>query len=323
MEVFYMKKYLITLSICLLILTGCSSGNSYKSYPASVPNSVSEDGFNSFAVEGASTSFYDEEAKYESPVSDVNNENTVKKVIVTGEASVETLDYDNTVNKITGLVKKYNGYIQDSNTWKSSNGSRHTYFTARIPAESFDAFTSEAKDGENFTRFSTNTRDITDSYYDVQARIESLEAEEKVVLGFYDKAETIEDLITVENRLTDIRYELNSYKTQMKNYDLLTTYSTISFNIDEVQALSATTDSFSERLEKTCLRSWEDFKDFLEDALFWLIENVWYIIIWLCVIFFGWKVVKALINKKKGIKKAKAEKNVIKEDTPKDDKKEA
>ena len=316
-----MKRLFLLVSVCLLVLSGCSSRNSSGGYKSDSSyystGSYDGEGFasytNGMAFDGAAIS---EEADYSYDHRDegkpVENNDTIKKVIVTGSASVETLNFDDTVNKISSLVKKYDGYVQDSSSWKNSNGSRHIYLTVRIPADKFSAFTEEAKDGENFTKFSTNTKDITDSYYDVQARIESLEAEEKVVMDFYSKAETIEDLITVENRLTEIRYELNSYKTTMKNYELLTSYSTLEFSIDEVQALSATTDSFAERLEKTCLRSWENFKDFLEDALFWLIENVWYIIIWIGVIWISIRILRKIFKGKKifSRKKKKKELNI-------------
>ena len=322
-----MKKLLLILSLIFLILTGCSSKSerstdTYGTNDYSVLSTESfskTDAYNGLSFNGVAATNSLAEESFDGDallMEDVatENANNIKKVIVTAYAKFETLKFDESINKLESLVKQYNGYVQNSSLEKYGSGKRYADLIVRVPADSFDKFIKDAKDGENVVSYSTNVNDITDDYYDVQSKIKSLKAEEEVVLSFYEKAETIEDLIAVENRLSDLRYELGNYEAKMKNYELLTSYSTITFRIEEVQVLTPVEDNFAEKVRKECIRSWENFKMFCEDLLFWLINNVWGLIILVIFIIGGRKVVQRIRRNKKKLKPVKNNVTIIQEE---------
>ena len=50
-------------------------------------------------------------------------------------------------------------------------------------------------------------------------RREALKAEQKSLMDMLEHADTVEAIITIQSRLTDVRYELESYESQLRVYD--------------------------------------------------------------------------------------------------------
>ncbi len=207
-----------------------------------------------------------------------------KKIIVTGNLNVETLDFDNVLNILEANVKKYGGYIQGSSTSSNRNDRRYYDACIRIPAESYNEFLNATKENVNVIFYSENTDDITEKYTDIQARINSLKAEEAKVLEFYDKANNLEELMSVESRLTDIRYEIDSLETKIKNYDLLVNYSTLNIGITETKVYTKTNDNFFSKLGLNFVNGWSNFVNVLQDIILGIVYNLWIVILVVVVI---------------------------------------
>ena len=213
---------------------------------------------------------------------DVNEDK--KKIIVTGNLNVETLDFDNVLNILEANVKKYGGYIQGSSISSNRNDRRYYDACIRIPAESYNEFLNATKENVNVIFYSENTDDITEKYTDIQARINSLKAEEAKVLEFYDKANNLEELMSVESRLTDIRYEIDSLETKIKNYDLLVNYSTLNIGITETKVYTKTNDNFFSKLGLNFVNGWSNFVNVLQDIILGIVYNLWIVILVVVVI---------------------------------------
>ena len=61
-----------------------------------------------------------------------------------------------------------------------------------------------------------------------------METEQKRLLELLENAETMEDLLVIEERLTDVRWELENYASQLRVLDNQVNYSTIHLSIWEV-----------------------------------------------------------------------------------------
>ena len=61
--------------------------------------------------------------------------------------------------------------------------------------------------------------DVTLRYVDVDSHKKALETEQERLLALLEKAENVEDIITIENRLSDVRYELENYESQIRLLD--------------------------------------------------------------------------------------------------------
>ena len=92
-----------------------------------------------------------------------------------------------------------------------------------------------------------------------------------------EQAETIEDMLYIEDRLSDVQNELAMYKNELSEMDTDVQYSTVTLTINEVLEYTRTqvpvkTSTFMDRLKNTLRNTWSGFLDFLEGFLFFLIE---------------------------------------------------
>ena len=184
---------------------------------------------------------------------DAKSENTLtanKKLILTSSLDLETQDLDEVMASIAENIAKYGAYVQSSSVYTRASGSRAYEATIRIPADNYAEFINETKGLGNAVTYKENVQDVTDSYMDIEARLTSLKAQEDRVLEFYKDAKTIEELMSIEERLSEIRYEIEYYESQIKNYDLLVAYSTLNISVTETQFPYKTGQRVRERLDQ-------------------------------------------------------------------------
>lgn len=71
-----------------------------------------------------------------------------------------------------------------------------------------------------------------------------------------ESAETLEEIIAIQSRLTEVRYELESYESQLRTYDNQIHYSTVNLNVNEVDRVTKAADrTFGSRLKERFLSS--------------------------------------------------------------------
>ena len=140
-------------------------------------------------------------------------------------------------------IKDLGGYIQDSSVWGSSSdysSSRSASYTLRIPSDKLDEFIDVVETLGNVTYKNESVDDVTLRYVDVDSHKKALETEQERLLALLEKAENVEDIITIENRLSDVRYELENYESQIRLLDNQIDYSTVYVDISEVSRVTDT-----------------------------------------------------------------------------------
>ena len=198
-----------------------------------------------------------------------------RKLIKTVNLSLETTDYDKTILTIKDGVSKFNGYIEQSEARGNKSGSRYANLTVRIPQENLDAFLFDAEGSGSVTYKNENVNDITLQYADTKDHIKTLEIEQERLWVLLEKADTIETIIALEERLSEIRYELESYNTRLKGYDNKVSYSTVYINIDEVKVYTPQEkDNMFTRIKKGLKENTNDLLESIEDFIVWFTTNI-------------------------------------------------
>ena len=155
---------------------------------------------------------YDESGSSAAPqVEEQKNQN--RKLITTVNLTAETEDLSSTIVSVENKVKELGGYIESSNIYNGSGSkysTRDANLNIRIPASRLDEFVDSVEGNTNITRKSVNVDDVTLKYVDTESRKNSLKTEEKRLLDIMEKAESIEDIIAIEDKLANVRYELES-----------------------------------------------------------------------------------------------------------------
>ncbi len=311
-----MKKRLlhsgVLAAVCaaVVLASGCGSSGESASAPA---YESSYDSAGSAKMALYEESAMADEAGYGS--SSASNsagtvQDTSRKLITTMNINAETDDLTATVSKVENKVKELGGYIESSNISNnagySSRISRSASLTARIPADKLDSFVDLIEGNTNITNKSVDVDDVTLSYVDIESRKKALKTEEKRLLEILENAETVEDLITVESRLADVRYELESIESQLRSYDNRISYSTVYLYIDEVVIFTPVEkESVSSRMGKGFMQSVDEVVEAVVEFAIWFVTHIPQILLLIIVVGLIIAIVKVISSssKKKRIKK--------------------
>lgn len=193
-------------------------------------------------------------------------QNPSDKVIYSGTAEIETLEFDKTLEDLSKLIADCGGFVQSSNitgndfntSYYGGKSYRSAEYSIRIPADKFKSVTESLSTLGNVPYSSTNAENITMQYRDSEARLVARQAEEKRLIELLSNAKTVEEILQIESRLSDVRYNIESLTSQIENWDNLVSYSTLQLNIREVTLYTdnaPATLSYGEQLKDGFLRS--------------------------------------------------------------------
>lgn len=237
-----MKKALsvfTVLFLLLLTLAGCGSSKSTDGLYAKTESLYDNYGFDA------------SDESYEESSAESNSKGTAdyqqiadassRKLIRDASISVETENYDDFSSVLDTQISSLGGYVEnlsENNNVYSSYRSKT--LTVRIPSEKLDEFLNAVSEGASITSKSVEVRDVTGNYIDTQSRIKALETEMDALLEILAKADSVSDLITVQDRITEVNAELEACKSKLKTYDDLIAYSTVNLNVREVKRVTST-----------------------------------------------------------------------------------
>lgn len=170
-----------------------------------------------------------------------------RKLIKTVDLSIETINYDETIANLKQRIESFGGYIENEYSYNGSiynNSSKkqnkYCNITVRVPDDSLDAFISDVSGIGNVTQKTTSTQDVTLNYVDTESKKQMYLAEQESLLDLLEHAETVEDIAYLTERLTEVRYNIESMESSLRLYDDLVDYATVNFSINEVSVLTPT-----------------------------------------------------------------------------------
>lgn len=297
----------LAMAFTVLVFTACG-GSSDSAKSASAASAM-----------GAPAAYeYAEEEVYDS--ASVNGESgngsseavqdTSRKLIKNVSMTVETENVDELLNNITNRITSYGGYIEysyvDNGSPSNKLYSKSASLTIRIPAIHLDEFLGNVDEVSNIISKNSNVQDITLQYVDSEARKASLETEQKRLLELVEVAEDVEEIIYIEDRLSDVRYELESIERQIRSYDNQVDYSTVNLDINEVKEYTPVVEKTRwEELTEGFVESLQDVYEGILDFFVGLVVAIPYLIIWGLIILAIVLIIKAIVKKSRKNKEKK------------------
>ena len=272
------RKYLaIILSAVLIVslLAGCAK---------SMDAGMAEDYYYNAPVENAGSGVYDDSYKEVGEASTAEAELTDRKLIKTVELDAETEDLDELLGALTQQVNQLGGYVENQRVYNGSAyskyRSRSASMTIRIPAEKLDAFVNHVEGSTNIVSHYSYIDDVTLTYVATESRVNALVAEEQRLLELLSQAETMSDLLEVEARLTDVRYELESVTSRLNVLKNQVSYSTVNLSIDEVvEYTPVEEETFWQRISGGFMDSLKGIGDGVVEVTVFVLANLPYLVL--------------------------------------------
>lgn len=195
-----------------------------------------------------------------------------RKIIYNATLWLETKDYDQASADLLAAAQQANGYIQTSEeSGSAEKGNRSVFYTLRIPSDRYSEFLNAASQAANLTRRSESTQDVTADYVDLEARLASLEQQRQRLDELAAQAQSLEDLLAIEDQRTQVQYQIESYTGQMNVLKDQIAYSTVEIYLDEVTELTPQSPSFVSRVAAAFRGSWSGFVDVVQELVIGLI----------------------------------------------------
>lgn len=321
-------KSLAVVALIVVMLTGCGASASEKADYAVMNESYESDSYATDDVymmnmaEGAMAEEAVTEDTLEEPEAEIQEaepQQTNRKLIKNVNLEVETESFDELYIKVSEKTEALGGYVENSYVYNGSsyygNDTRDANLTIRIPADNLDAFLSEVSEASNVISRNDSVTDVTLQYVDLESKKEALLVEQERLLELMEEAATIEDIIALESRLSEVRYELESMESRLRTLDNQISYSTVYLYIQEVAKLTPVKEqTIGEKIVTGFTESLYGVGNGLLNFGIGFIIKIPYIIVWAVVIVVCVLVVKAIrkANKKR---KAKRQTEITKTET--------
>ena len=233
---------------------------------------------------------------------DTENGQSSRKLIRTFNLDAETTDFDNLVTQLQQETQNLGGYVESSyvngNSYYTEN-SRYASLTLRIPKDKTNDFLGTVGEMANVTSRSENVEDVTLTYTDLKSHVEALQAEQEQLMKLMEQAKTVEDTMSIQSRLTDVRYELESYMSQLKVYDNQVDYDTVNISIQEVRNETPTGElSIGQKMLNGLENSLRAIAESAKNLCIWFVASIPYFVILFAVIFAVVSIIKKIRKKK-------------------------
>ena len=300
-----MKKRLITIAlagvIAVSMIAGCSSKASQSDRTRN-SGGVSYSKSDSFDMnsQGLTANYTYEpaveyDADYESynglgdsfvsgapePAGGVNIDPSKGRLLIrTVSITAETTRYAEVASSLEGQVKAAGGYIEYSSMRGTGNNKdlRTGTYTVRVPADKLDELIASVGSSCTVTSSNEGTSDVTLEYVDTKARIESLRVEYDQLLQLLSQAQDLDTIIILQNRITDVRYEIESAESRIRVLENQVEYATLTLTLVEVleekEVEEAHVVTYGEKVMNQFKDMWENTVEFFQNLLLGIIAII-------------------------------------------------
>lgn len=318
------SKILVASLVASILLVGCgsSSSNNYsQSVGAGVEgfsdvqmsaNADSMAGLGGFDIDFGSSNNksesavepeYDYDSTTEEKAESIQTEEetesemtlNMEKLVYKCKLEIETMEYQKSYDAIKAALEEVGGIVQyerqtdDGNRWYYEDyvkrgGTLHATISCRVPTAKYNEFVNSISGVGKVMDKQTSVDNISQEYYDSTTKVQSLKIQEERLLSMLENATTIEEMLNIEDRLENLRYEISKLETKIIYMDMDVAYSYVDIELDEVLEYTQIEEpvkknTFFDRLINTVKDSADEFLDLCEEILFAIIYLVPYILI--------------------------------------------
>jgi hypothetical protein len=155
------------------------------------------------------------------------------KIIRTGSLYLQVDNTERRLEEAKGLAAKHGGFVA-SVSLEDDEGVRSADITLRVPSAAYDTLVADAKNLAVIV-FSedSNAEDVTETFVDIQARLNAAKAEETQYLNILKQAKNVEETLKVTSALSDVRSRIERLQGQIRYLSDRTDFATLRLILTE------------------------------------------------------------------------------------------
>ena len=309
------RKNIFALTLAMvLLLTACGGGDSAENTTAAAPDMKTE----AMDMPASSTGGYiTQEYAYdgdlpmamepESPQQENSvYQNSSAKLIRRAELSIQTTEFDQAVTALDNLVNSHGGYYENASvyagSYRNAHATRRGEYIVRVPSERYEEFRSSTGELGYVTRSTQSSENVGERYYDTEAKLKTQRTKQERLLKLLEQAATMEDIISLENALSDVEFQIEQLSSTLNRYDSLIGYATFTIYLEEVSQVTeevGETHSLGKRMSAGFSASLTGLVRGAQDLLVWFSYNIFALVILAAVLAVGGLVAVRLAKKVK------------------------
>ena len=243
---------------------------------------------------------------------ETGRETSELKIIKRGNIDVRVKNFEESVDMVKADVEGKGGYVENFNSYVYSdrwvNGNRVSLregqLVLRVPSDTYEDTFEYLKTIGEVTNENESRENVTDSYIEVESRMKAKLTEEERLIELLAKAETVNDIIVIEERLGNVRGEIDAYQSRLDNWDKQVSYSTISVYImeDPDETIENVSPDLGTRIKNSFKRGINNFISGIENIIVSFAGNIVNLAAFVIVVAVVVVVVRKIIRKKFGKK---------------------
>ena len=263
-----LKKRQKILLICLtagVILTGCAASREQMSPQTGVNSGTGAAVSDEMERSAQADSVEQVAANMKTPVANAGN-----KMIRNVTMEMESKDFSKTTTDLNRLASEKGGYVERSFVSGNikSRTAKSAEYVFRIPAENLDSFLENSREIFSVISENISATDVSGSYYDTEARLKTLRIQQDRLNELLKEAAGLEDIILLNERLTEVEYQIESLAGSLKSWDNQIAYSTVSIYVTGLSDLDTgrVETTFGERVRTAWSNSLSTLQEVAETA---------------------------------------------------------
>ena len=165
-----------------------------------------------------------------------------RKIIRNAWATIEVPKWDDALTAIAAAARATGGFIDTKDAARGADGKIAGTVVVKIPAGRLDGFLSAIAPIGEIKDQKVAAEDVTKNYTDTESRLRNSQKMETRLLDLLDKSSgKVTDLLQVEKELGRVRSDIEQMQGQIKLYDSLIAYATVTLALAEKDLTHAST----------------------------------------------------------------------------------
>ena len=202
-----------------------------------------------------------------------------RKIVQTASLQLEVEDVGGGFEEVGRIATAAGGFVASSK-FSYQGEQQIASVTIRVPTNNYQGVLQQLRGlAKKVAAEDSNSSDVTEEYTDLESRLRNLQATHDQLLALLGRAQTVTDILTVQDRLNSVTGQIEQVKGRMQLLDNLTDLSTVTVHLRPVVAGGSNGGGSGVNLGETISEAWDDSLAFLggiaEDVLTVLVFAWW------------------------------------------------
>jgi len=158
-----------------------------------------------------------------------------RKIIQSSSVDIGVEEVSRSFQEIIRIATTAGGFVSSS-SFSNVDDQQVADLTIRVPGDAYQTVLGQIRGMGEVATESSDAQDATEEYTDLQARLRTLQATEQRYLELLARAETIPDILTVQDRLDSVRGQIEQVQGRINLLDHLTELATITIHVRPITA---------------------------------------------------------------------------------------